>query len=105
MSKPIRQIHQTSYTLQEADNGERLAFTSALTVVVFAPPSLSLGWSVDLIQMGAGTVEVTTQAGIAISNRFNQTRSFGRYSKMTLEVVSSGQFLLTGDVATSDITT
>lgn len=100
----VRRIPQTTYELQEDDNGARLGFVSQTPVTISVPPNLSLFWCAELLQLGNGILSVAPEQGVIVSNRLGRLRSFGLYARLILEVVSPNVLLLSGDVASVDLT-
>lgn len=75
-----------TYTLQEADAGKLLRFTSATAVTVTLPNSLSAGWNVLWSQLGAGQVSFSTAAGAVRRNRYGHAKTSGQYAEGSLRV-------------------
>lgn len=87
----------TSYTLSDADNRNTLCFDNAGAITVTIPLSLQIGWSIRIVQQGAGTVTLTGQSGVTINNLFSQVTTAGQWAVLDLVAVAQDNYVLGGD--------
>lgn len=101
----VKIIAGTSYKLSENDNNYRLVFNSQDQISVALPVSLSIGFSVTIIQVGIGNVTINPLTGVMLRNYLGAPfRTYTQYARVVLEAVGPDQFVLSGDVPTKDIT-
>jgi hypothetical protein len=92
-----------SVTLAAATHmGRVLDLTSASAVTVTLPNSLPVGFSVTVIQAGAGQVTFSPASGATLRHRQSHTKTAGQYAMVTLVVRanaggSSADYVLAGD--------
>jgi hypothetical protein len=79
----------TSRTLAATDTGTTIRFTSASAVTVTLPNDLAVGFTVEIIQSGAGRISFSAASGAAIDNRQSQTKTYGQYAAVRLIVVAN----------------
>jgi hypothetical protein len=89
----------TSRTLGASDNGKIIKFTSASAITVTVPSGLGSGFSVTVIQYGAGQVSFTT-SGTTINNRQSHGSTAGQYAVVSLIAHEADIFVLAGDTTT-----
>jgi len=89
----------TTYTLQQADNYRALYFTNGSAVTLTVPRNLGAGFTVLLIQYGAGAVTPTAGTGVSIHNRQSQTATAGQYAQCSLFAPVADNFIFGGDTA------
>ena len=87
----------STYSLQAADNGAVVAFTSNSPVTLTIPSGLGVGFNVSILQLGAGTV-TPTASGTTIRQRLLLTKTAGQYAYITLVASSADTFVLSGDL-------
>lgn len=88
----------TSRTLGASDNGAVLMFTSATAVTLTVPTGLDVGFSVTVIQAGAGQITFTA-SGTTINNRQSHTKTAGQWAVASLIQRTTNNFVLAGDTA------
>jgi hypothetical protein len=86
------------FTLTAADSGSVIVVNSATTVTVTVPSTFSAGFYCQIIQSGAGQVNVVGSGGITI------TSALGNYSRTTgssigIMIINSTNAFLSGDTA------
>lgn len=94
----------TSYTFVSADCGKTVTFTNAAAVSAMLPNNIGLGFTCEVVQLGAGQVSFFVNSGAALQNRSSQTKLAGQYGAGRLSVVSVGAgtsatYNLAGDTA------
>jgi len=94
----------SSYTLANSDNKSTMRFTSATAVTITLPNNLQTGFSVNIIQAGAGQITFTPASGATCRNRQSFTKSAGQYALCNLLIISNSsgtvaEYLLSGDGA------
>lgn len=86
------------YELTESDSGKTLKFTSATDVYVTIPNGLTVGWTVKMIQFGAGGIPFFLDSTV-VYNRNGHSGPAGQYAVIFLEVVETNKMVLWGDTA------
>jgi hypothetical protein len=86
------------FTLTASDSGSVIVVNSATTVTVTVPSTFSAGFYCQIIQSGAGQVNVVGSGGITI------TSALGNYSRTTgssigIMIINSTNAFLSGDTA------
>lgn len=94
----------TSYTLATTDKGTVIRFTNSSAIVVTLPNNLVAGFTVTILQMGAGQITFSPASGATLVNRQSFTKTAGQYAPAFLVVdVNSGgsaaEYVLGGDCA------
>jgi hypothetical protein len=89
----------TTDTLADADTGHVITYNNASAITVTIPDSLSAGFTVTCVQIGAGQVSFTTSGSMVIRNRQSHTKIAGQYGQVTLTVYASNNVALAGDTA------
>jgi hypothetical protein len=95
------QISATSYTLSAETNNLILSFTSASAVTVTINPGLPVGFSVTVIQDGAGAITFVASSGVTLNNLSSELTSAGQYAQMFLTSVGQDIYVLSGGVSGS----
>lgn len=80
----------TSYTFVSSDCGKTVTFTNGSTVSAMLPNNMGLGFTCEVIQLGAGQVSFFVNSGATLQNRSSQTKLAGLYAAGRLSVVSVG---------------
>lgn len=88
----------TTYTLTSADHGKIFDFTSNSAVTLTVPNTLPIGFQISITQAGTGQVTISGSGGMVINNRWNGTKTSGRWAKAGLEVRATNSSVLSGDV-------
>ena len=87
-----------NFTLTAADSGSVIVVNSATTVTVTVPSTFSAGFYCQIIQSGAGQVNVVGSGGITISSALGTySRTMG--SSIGIMVTNSTNAFLSGDTA------
>lgn len=94
----------TTYEFVATDTGKVITFTNGSAITVTVPNDLPKGWGVTCIQLGAGQVTFSPEAGATINNRQSHTKIAGQYGMALLSVyanadASSATLALGGDTA------
>lgn len=95
----------TALTLSATHRGVLLTMNNASAIVLTLPNNLEVGYSVTVVQLGAGAITFTPAASATRINRQSHTKSAGQYSMCTLVVTANAggaaaQWALGGDTAT-----
>ncbi len=88
----------TTYTLQASDNGKVVTLSNAAAITVTVPSGLGVGFSVVLIQIGAGQV-TCSPSSTTLRNRQSHTKTAGQYAAVSLYCYATDVLLLQGDSA------
>ena len=99
IGQPINAQTGTSYTLASSDRGGLVSLSNAAatTLTVSTAVALAPGERVDLVQLGAGQVTVAA-SGVTV-NTTPGLKLRGQYSGATLLCISSGVYVLVGDLS------
>jgi hypothetical protein len=95
------QISAAAYTLSAETNNLILSFTSASAVTVTINPGLPVGFSVTVIQDGAGAITFVASSGVTLNNLSSELTSAGQYAQMFLSSVGQDIYVLSGGVSGS----
>lgn len=87
-----------TYDLQENDNGRILDVTSSSTTIIRVKNTLPIGFQVSITQAGTGGISFVGSLPMTLFNRYEGTKSAGRWAKIGIEVKSSTISILSGDV-------
>jgi hypothetical protein len=91
----------TSYTLGVNDTGKAIMFSSNSPVTVTVPNDTTyefvVGQTIELVQMGSGTVTVESEGVTVLRYRLGAA-TFGQFSKVELLKIDSDEWLLSGDL-------
>lgn len=79
----------TTYTLQLSDNNKIVIFSSASSVTLTLPNSLTVGFNCILLQKGAGQVTLSPAAGATLNNRLSFTKLAGQHATGSLIVTDN----------------
>lgn len=85
-----------SYTLTSGDNNKVLRFTNSGNVVLTLPNNIPEGFTVAVIQAGAGTVTFTPASGATVYSRAGFTKTAGQHAIMSLLVSSNSSGTVAG---------
>jgi hypothetical protein len=88
----------TTLSLAAANNGCVARFTAATDVTLTVPAGLPAGFSVLLVQRGAGPVIPTPADGVTIRQRQGLTKTAGQYAVATLVCDTANDCILSGDL-------
>jgi len=92
----------TSYTIASSDAGDFHIFTNSSTVTVTVPNTLGAGFTCDIIQGGAGQVQLSAGSGATLYGGTSGTDIYteGQYCAINLTMDSSGTTgYVTGQIA------
>ena len=98
-STTINSLTSTSYTLQTSDNGKVITLNNANAITVGVPSGLGTGFSVSLIQLGAGQVTLSAGAGVTLNSYLGYTKLAGQHAGATLFAYSANVLNLNGALA------
>ena len=87
----------SNYTLTLADQNKIIEFNSTTNVTCTIPATLPIGFQVSISQLGTGRVQFV--GGATVRNAYNSFRTARRYSKAGVEIASTGEAIISGDVA------
>lgn len=91
----------TSYTLVLSDSGKFVTLNNAASITLTIPTNASvafpIGTQINLIQLGAGQVTVTTSATLRSSGA--KYKLFGQYAAATLVKLAADEWVLIGNTA------
>lgn len=91
----------TSYTLGVNDTGKAILFSSSDPVTVTVPNDSTyefvVGQTIEIVQMGTGTVTVESEGDAVLRYRLGFA-TFGQYSKIELMKIDTDEWLLSGDL-------
>lgn len=87
----------SSYTLQPSDNGKIIEMNSASAILLTVPSGLPIGFQCSITQLGAGQVTFVG-SGVTLRNAYGYTKTALQYSKAGVEIASSGDVILSGDL-------
>ena len=92
----------TTYTLALTDAGKLVTLSNAaaitLTVPAEATVAFPLGSRVDIVQLGAGQVEIDPAAGVTVDAKDGNDKLADQFSAATLIYQGSDNWLLIGDL-------
>ncbi len=88
----------TTYTLQASDNGKIVTLNNALAINLTIPSGLGSGFSVLLIQLGAGQVTVAAGGGVTMNSIAGANKISAQYGSATLVAGASDVFVLLGNI-------
>lgn len=80
----------TTYTFVSSDTGKTVTFSNGAAVSAMLPNNIGLGFTCEVIQLGAGQVGFYVNSGATLQNRSSQTKLAGQYGAGRLSVVSVG---------------
>ncbi len=100
----ITEILVTSYTLSDQDNRNTLVFNNSGAITVTIPLSLQIGWTVNIIQQGAGAITLSPITGVTLNNLNSATGISGQYAAGVLTAVRQNVFDLSIITTTSAAT-
>jgi hypothetical protein len=94
----------TTYEFLASDTGKVITFTNGSAITTTVPNDLPKGWGVTCIQLGAGQVTFSPEAGTTINNRQSHDKIAGQYGMALLSVYAnsdneSATLALGGDTA------
>ncbi len=93
-------IDVTVYQTSQDDDKCTLSFTSDTDIDLIIPFGLSLGFGLNFVEMGLGSVIPSAAVGVTINSSQNFVRTASQYSFMRLVAVGQDNYVLTGDGAT-----
>jgi hypothetical protein len=93
---PVRAVTGTTETLLAADNGGIVTISNAADINLTVPAGLGAGYSVAVVQKGAGRITVVP-SGTTVNNRQGHTKSAGQHAVITLFSDVANNFYLGGD--------
>lgn len=90
--------YTSNYTIQPSDNGSILEFNSPTDITVTVPQGLPPGFQVSITQLGEGQVIFVGAGSLEVNNAYFLNRTSRRFSKVGIEISSTNQVILSGDV-------
>jgi hypothetical protein len=95
----------TNYTLQLADGGSSINFSSelpsTLTIPLNSSVAFQIGQRIDIIRSGGGSVEVVPASGVTLNSKDGNRFLTGQYSAATVTKVALNTWVLIGDLSES----
>jgi len=92
----------TSYTLVLADHGKTKRFTAGTTVTLTVPANataaFAIGTCIEIIQSGAGQVQLAAAGGVTLDSA-NGTNLRAQHAIATLTKIATDEWVLAGDTA------
>jgi hypothetical protein len=88
----------TSITLADSDSGTVLRCTAATAVTIEVPSTLAAGFSVLIIQQGAGQVTITAGGGATLQAAGSRVTTVEQYSVASVIRVASATYNVSGDL-------
>lgn len=79
----------TTYTLLAADTGKILEFTNGSAVTVTLPDTLPVGFTVTIVQAGAGQITLSPDGAAGILNARSHVNTYGQEACTSLYVTSN----------------
>ncbi len=102
----VTRLNASQYTLTEQDNGKIIEIFSSNPATVNLPNNLSVGFNVNIIQIGSGQITFNNLPGSGIFSKNNSYKSSGIYAVCMLYVSantnSNAQYILFGDTESPD---
>jgi hypothetical protein len=95
----IRALTGTTYSFLATDNGKILTMNNASGITAAIPTGLPVGFSVTVIQLGAGQVGFSADAGVTLNSYTSLRKIAGQHGSASLVSYSSNVFNLAGNLA------
>lgn len=93
----------SNFTLAAVDKGKTLECSHATALTVTVPPNsgvpLAVGYSVTLVQVGAGTVTVAEGTGVTVRSKDSKKSLDGQWTAATLYKRGTDEWVLVGNLA------
>ena len=89
----------TTYTFLDSDNGKVVTFNNASGITAAIPTGLPVGFSVTVIQLGAGQVGFSADAGVTLNSYTSLRKIAGQHGSVSLVSYSSNVYNLAGNLA------
>jgi len=89
----------TAYTLAASDNGKVITMNNANAITVTVPTGLGAGYSVTVIQLGAGQITFSA-SGTTINSFGSYTKTAGQHASASLVAYVANTFNLAGALGT-----
>lgn len=89
----------TTYTFLSSDNGKVVTFNNASGITAAIPTGLPVGFSVTVIQLGAGQVGFSADAGVTLNSYTSLRKIAGQHGSVSLVSYSSNVYNLAGNLA------
>jgi len=88
------------YQVRETDGGVLLVVDSAGPVFISLEGTVGPGFSVDIMQEGAGTVSILGLPGQTVLSRDDRTQLTGQYARARARCIRADTWVLDGDLTT-----
>jgi len=95
----IRTLTGTTYTFLATDNGKVITMNNASGITATVPSGLPVGYSVTVIQLGAGQVGFTAASGVTLNSYTSLRKIAGQHGSASVVSYSSNVFNLAGNLA------
>jgi hypothetical protein len=96
---PSINIVSTTYSSQASDANKVIQSTGASAYTITITSTLTAGQWIDIVQYGAGQITFVAGAGVTLSSAGARFKTNSQYSMATVICVSSGLYVLAGDLA------
>lgn len=101
--RPINAQTGTTYTFVISDFGKMVTFASATATTLTVPSNAGIAFQtnteIDIAQLGAGQVTVTTASGVNLYSYNALKKLTGQYAGGTLKMIAADTWLLVGNLA------
>jgi len=94
----IVQVSENTYLVTESDGGRILSFDNGASASVQLSNNVGTGFSVRILQAGAGEVSFFGVPGIVIRSRDGRNNLAGQYACAEATCIGPGEWLICGDV-------
>lgn len=92
-----------NYTLSLIDSGRTIFLTGSSTRTVTVPnntsAAFSVGESIDIVQSGAGRIEVIGSNGVTLNSLNSYNKTAGQFSKIKILKTAINSWVIFGDLA------
>lgn len=88
----------TSYTLDASNNGKTFISYSSSAVTLTIASGLDVGYSLSILQQGAGAITVSGAAGVTLNSYGNLRTTAGQYAAASLLSISGNTWNLAGQL-------
>ena len=98
-STGILAVTGVTYTFLSSDNGEVITMNNASGITATVPAGLPVGYSVTVIQLGAGQVGFTAASGVTLNSYTSLRKIAGQHGSASLVSYQTNVFNLAGNLA------
>ncbi len=94
----IKALTGTTYSFLAADNGKIITMSNAGGITAAIPTGLPVGFSVTVIQLGAGQVGFSADAGVTLNSYNSLKKIIGQHGSASVVIYSSNTANLAGSL-------